>query len=112
MISDEIFQLLTRLNRTGEEFSHLGFLNLVDQLVDLGYQEEDRNIRISQYLESMMQDVHSQTLFETIGVCKRTGVMELRVDAGTLASGGQFLSVGVYRVGSERLVQQSSTLKG
>lgn len=38
--------------------------------------------------------------------------MELRVDAGTLASGGQFLSVGVYRVGSERLVQQSSTLKG
>lgn len=66
MISDEIFQLLTRLNRTSEEFSHLGFLNLVDQLVDLGYQEEDRNIRISQYLESMMQDVHSQTLLKPL----------------------------------------------
>ena len=66
MISDEIFQLLTRLNRTSEEYAHLGFLNLVDQLVDLGYQEEDRNIRISQYLESMMQDVHSQTLLKPL----------------------------------------------
>lgn len=65
-ISDEIFQLLTRLNRNSEENSHLGFLNLVDQLVDLGYQEEDRNIRISQYLESMMQDAHSQTLLKPL----------------------------------------------
>lgn len=74
MISDEIFQLLTRLNRTGEEFSHLGFLNLVDQLVDLGYQEEDRNIRISQYLESMMQDVHSQTLLKPLASVSGQGL--------------------------------------
>lgn len=74
MISDEIFQLLTRLNRTSEEFSHLGFLNLVDQLVDLGYQEEDRNIRISQYLESMMQDVHSQTLLKPLASVSGQGL--------------------------------------
>ncbi|KNB46336.1 serine/threonine protein kinase [Blastocystis sp. subtype 4] len=43
-ISDEIFQLFKRFSRSNDDYVHLGFLAVIDQLVDLGYQEEDRNV--------------------------------------------------------------------
>ena len=61
-----MFQLFTRLSRGRDDNVHLGFLALVNQLVDLGYQEEDRNVRISQYLESLMQDSHSDILMKPL----------------------------------------------
>ena len=61
-ISDEIFQLFKRFSRSNDDYVHLGFLAVIDQLVDLGYQEEDRNVRISQYLETMIQETHSTML--------------------------------------------------
>lgn len=65
-ITDDMFQLFTRLSRGSDENIQLGFLALVNELVDLGYQEEDRNLRISQYLESFMQDSHSDTLLKPL----------------------------------------------
>lgn len=69
-ITDDMFQLFTRLSRSNDENVHLGFLALVNELVDLGYQEEDRNVRISQYLESIMQDIHSETLMEPLSIVR------------------------------------------
>ena len=65
-ITDDMFQLFTRLSRGRDDNVQLGFLALVNQLVDLGYQEEDRNVRISQYLESLMQDTHSDILIKPL----------------------------------------------
>ena len=65
-INDEVFQLLTRLSRDTMESMHLGFLAVVDQLVDLGYQEEDRNIRISQNLDMMIHGSYSDSMLEPL----------------------------------------------
>ena len=40
-ISDEINQLITRLSQSSDDYVHLGFLALVNEIVDLSYQEED-----------------------------------------------------------------------
>ena len=57
-INDEVFQLLTRLSRDT--------MAVVDQRVDLGYQEEDRNIRISQNLDMMIHGSYSDTMLEPL----------------------------------------------
>ena len=65
-INEEIFPLFSRLSRSTNENARLGFLALVNELIDLGYQEEDRHIRISQYLESFLQEHHPDSILKPL----------------------------------------------
>ena len=65
-ISVGLFILLSRLNRTTDENAHLGYLALINELVDLGYQEEERNVRMSTFLESDINSIRSDKLLEPL----------------------------------------------
>lgn len=65
-ISNDMFLLFTRMSRSNDENVQLGFLALVNELVDLGYQEEERNVRISQYLGSLIKDIHLDSLLNPL----------------------------------------------
>ena len=65
-ISVGLFILLSRLNRTTDENEHLGYLALINELVDLGYQEEERNVRMSTFLESDINSIRSDKLLEPL----------------------------------------------
>ena len=65
-INEEIFPLFSRLSRSSNENARLGFLALANELIDLGYQEEDRHIRISQYLESFLQESHPDSILKPL----------------------------------------------
>ena len=92
-ISDEINQLITRLSQSSDDYVHLGFLALVNEIVDLSYQEEDRNVRISQYLELLLQDNHSEILIEPLSTVDCILCLNYSLGTWTLASCRQFLFI-------------------
>ena len=69
-ISVGLFILLSRLNRTTDENAHLGYLALINELVDLGYQEEERNVRMSSFLESDINNIRSDKLLEPLSTVR------------------------------------------
>ena len=63
-ITDEIYTLFSHLSKSNADHVRLGFLAVMDQLIDLGYDEERRNVRISHELNEMSRSIHTPVLFK------------------------------------------------
>lgn len=80
-ITDEIYTLFSQLSKSNEENVRLGFLAVMDQLIDLGYDEERRNVRISQELDVMSQSINTPSLFipfSSVSPCKVFNLVDSR----------------------------------